>query len=67
MFTDTREERNYLMENVYPKLKDYCKQKYGLEFQVCVLYVTTIIFCSRIIAQVKAPKLLMSELIDLLH
>lgn len=33
-FTDTSFERNSLMENVYPKLKDYCREKYGLEFQV---------------------------------
>ncbi|XP_056004736.1 NACHT and WD repeat domain-containing protein 2-like [Ostrea edulis] len=33
-FTDTREERNILIEEVYPKLQSYCKQNYGLEFQV---------------------------------
>ncbi|RWS26802.1 NACHT and WD repeat domain-containing protein 2-like protein, partial [Leptotrombidium deliense] len=33
-FTDMSMERNYLMQNVYPKLKDYCKEKFGLEFQV---------------------------------
>ena len=27
-------ERNYLMKNVYPKLKDYCRNRHGLEFQV---------------------------------
>ncbi|KAK3105389.1 hypothetical protein FSP39_024054, partial [Pinctada imbricata] len=31
---DTREERNILIENVYPKLKAYCKEAHGLEFQV---------------------------------
>ena len=31
---DTREERNILIEEVYPKLQSYCKQNYGLEFQV---------------------------------
>ncbi|ELU16966.1 hypothetical protein CAPTEDRAFT_23665, partial [Capitella teleta] len=35
-FTDTIEERNMLMEEVYPRLKDYCRSKYGLEFQVVV-------------------------------
>ena len=32
-------ERNTLMAQVYPKLKDYCREKHGLEFQVkrCVL------------------------------
>ncbi|XP_077862132.1 NACHT domain- and WD repeat-containing protein 1-like [Saccoglossus kowalevskii] len=33
-FTDTSVERNALMQDVYPKLKDYCKSKYGLQFQV---------------------------------
>jgi hypothetical protein len=32
--TDTKEERNVLMQNVYPKLAAYCREKYGLEFQV---------------------------------
>jgi len=27
-------ERNILMEHVYPKLKDYCRDRYGIEFQV---------------------------------
>jgi len=27
-------ERNTLMEEVYPKIKIYCKEKHGLEFQV---------------------------------
>ncbi|KAK3802261.1 hypothetical protein RRG08_004547, partial [Elysia crispata] len=27
-------ERNNLMEKVYPRLKDYCREKHGLEFQV---------------------------------
>lgn len=27
-------ERNTLMATVYPKLKDYCREKHGLEFQV---------------------------------
>ncbi|XP_074658721.1 NACHT and WD repeat domain-containing protein 2-like [Tubulanus polymorphus] len=33
-FTDTTLERNALMENVYPLLKKYCREKHGLEFQV---------------------------------
>ena len=32
--TDTTVERNALMESVYPKLKDYCRERHGLEFQV---------------------------------
>ena len=27
-------ERNTLMAQVYPRLKDYCREKHGLEFQV---------------------------------
>ena len=27
-------ERNTLMEWVYPKIKEYCREKHGLEFQV---------------------------------
>lgn len=26
-------ERNTLMEEVYPKIKEYCKERHGLEFQ----------------------------------
>ena len=29
-------ERNTLMEWVYPKIKEYCKEKHGLEFQVSI-------------------------------
>jgi hypothetical protein len=36
-FSDTKEERNALMQNVYPKLAELCRQKYGLEFQVSVI------------------------------
>ncbi|UJR18077.1 hypothetical protein I4U23_004977 [Adineta vaga] len=32
-FSDTLCERDSLIENVFPKLKDYCREKYGLEFQ----------------------------------
>ncbi|KAL9966270.1 hypothetical protein ACROYT_G024319 [Oculina patagonica] len=32
-FTDTEHERNALMENVYPKLREFCQKK-GYEFQV---------------------------------
>ena len=34
-FTDMLMERNTLMEFVYPKIKEYCREKHGLEFQVC--------------------------------
>ncbi|BES94311.1 NAHypothetical proteinT domain [Nesidiocoris tenuis] len=33
-FTDTTMERNTLMAQCYPKLKDFCREKHGLEFQV---------------------------------
>ncbi len=32
--SDTNVERNALMKDIYPKLKDYCKSRHGLEFQV---------------------------------
>ncbi|KAK6174034.1 hypothetical protein SNE40_017384 [Patella caerulea] len=32
-FTDTQHERNYLMENTYPRLKEFC-QNLGYEFQI---------------------------------
>ena len=36
-FTDMLMERNTLMEYVYPKIKEYCREKHGLEFQVLKL------------------------------
>lgn len=36
-FTDTTMERNTLMAKCYPKIKDYCREKHGLEFQVITL------------------------------
>ncbi|CAH1790955.1 unnamed protein product [Owenia fusiformis] len=33
-FSDMIQERNKLMSDAYPKLKSYCRDKYGLEFQV---------------------------------
>ncbi|ALC45346.1 CG10185 [Drosophila busckii] len=33
-FTDTTMERNTLMAKCYPRIKDYCREKHGLEFQV---------------------------------
>ena len=35
-FTDMLMERNCLMEYVYPKIKEYCREKHGLEYQVIV-------------------------------
>jgi len=34
LWTDTTLERNMLMETVYPRLKDYCRERHGLDFQV---------------------------------
>lgn len=33
-FSDMVAERNAMMEHCYPKLKDFCREKYGIEFQV---------------------------------
>ena len=33
-FTDMLMERNTLMEYVYPKIKEYCREKHRLEYQV---------------------------------
>ena len=33
-FTDMLMERNTLMQFVYPRLKAYCREKHGIEFQV---------------------------------
>ena len=37
-FTDMLMERNTLMEYVYPKIKEYCREKHGLEFQVRIFF-----------------------------
>lgn len=37
--SDTTMERNTLMAQCYPKLKDFCREKHGLEFQVRTKYV----------------------------
>ncbi len=34
VFPDMVVERNALMEHVYPKLKHFCRERFGLEFQV---------------------------------
>ena len=43
-FTDMLMERNTLMEYVYPKIKEYCREKHGLEFQVPIAFQ---ILCSQ--------------------
>ena len=45
-FTDMLMERNTLMEYVYPKIKEYCREKHGLEFQVPVAFK---LFCYRVL------------------
>ena len=35
---DTMHERNLLMEQAYPKIRDYCRRKFGLDFQVGRLF-----------------------------
>jgi hypothetical protein len=42
-FTDMLMERNTLMEYVYPKIRDYCREKHGLEFQVSTRHVKIIL------------------------
>lgn len=37
LFPDTVAERNALKEHVYPKLRDFCRENYGIEFQVTSL------------------------------
>lgn len=32
-FTDTNSERDHLIESIYPRLKDYCKNEHDLDFQ----------------------------------
>lgn len=32
-------ERNTLMAKCYPKIKDYCREKHGLEFQVRICII----------------------------
>ena len=33
-FTDMSLEKTQIYNEVYPKLKEFCREKYGLEFQV---------------------------------
>lgn len=45
LVTDTEAERNALKEHIYPKLRDFCRENYGIEFQVkdvwwmCMMFV----------------------------
>jgi len=38
LISDMIQERNALMEHVYPKLKKFCREKFQLEFQVWLCY-----------------------------
>ena len=42
-FTDMLMERNTLMEFVYPKIKEYCREKHGLEFQVISSFLISLL------------------------
>ena len=33
-YTDMTAEKSLLMTEVYPKVKEYCRERYGAEFQV---------------------------------
>jgi len=35
---DTNAERDYLIEKIYPRLKEYCKKNFDLDFQVETFY-----------------------------
>lgn len=36
-------ERNFLMEDAYPKLRKYCKERFGLEFEVSIFSINFIL------------------------
>lgn len=42
---DTEAERNALKEHVYPKLREFCRENYGIEFQVngCIPFALPLI------------------------
>ena len=41
--SDTHTERDYLIANVYPKLKTFCNTEYNIDFQVNYLITNDII------------------------
>lgn len=43
LLSDTKEERNALMQHVYPRLSQYCRDKHGLEFQVSHNVIATVV------------------------
>jgi len=40
---DTVDERDALIESVYPELRKYCLEKYNVQFQVCYSVLTDIV------------------------
>ena len=38
-FSDTHEERDYLIEHIYPLLREHCNSQYAWDFQVNVMYL----------------------------
>ena len=43
---DTTNERNGLIESVYPRLREYCVSKYNIQFQVIPLLTFTFVSSS---------------------
>lgn len=46
--TDTIAERRALREHVYPKLREFCRENYGLEFQVGFVVLNLLLICLEI-------------------
>lgn len=44
-------ERNYLMKNVYPKLQNYCKNMYDLDFMVSGNFVVRFVCIAAMMLQ----------------
>ena len=47
---DSCTERTAFVEQVYPKLREYCRHRYGLEFQVCVCVCVCVDAHERVLA-----------------
>ena len=50
---DTLMERNTLMAKCYPRIKDYCREKHGLEFQVSVKHEIILMLRSAFVEELK--------------
>ena len=55
-FTDMLMERNTLMEYVYPRIKEYCREKHGLEFQVNSNRIVAFLFKFEVIIMIKVMR-----------